>query len=93
MPFKEGALTPVLVKAAGRPGHLALHKQKGVVKPYCRLCRCYATPSHLISGNHAKELMVAIRSAKCASDLEEDAETPEVTGSGPPREGQCMEGT
>eukprot|EP00974_Lingulodinium_polyedra_P049484 4756860-Lingulodinium_polyedra.AAC.1 len=37
--------------------------------------------------------MVAIRSAKCASDIEEDAEAPEVTGSGPPQEGQCMEGT
>eukprot|EP00974_Lingulodinium_polyedra_P019779 1912918-Lingulodinium_polyedra.AAC.1 len=38
LPFQEGALAPALVKAAGGPDHLALHKQKGTVKPYCRLC-------------------------------------------------------
>eukprot|EP00974_Lingulodinium_polyedra_P045107 4326322-Lingulodinium_polyedra.AAC.1 len=29
LPFQEGALAPVLVKAAGGPDHLALRKQKG----------------------------------------------------------------
>eukprot|EP00974_Lingulodinium_polyedra_P096106 9314693-Lingulodinium_polyedra.AAC.1 len=55
-PFSKGALSPALVKAAGGERHLALHKLKGSVKPYCRLCCCYATPSHLISGGHAKAL-------------------------------------
>eukprot|EP00974_Lingulodinium_polyedra_P062989 6080351-Lingulodinium_polyedra.AAC.1 len=87
----EGALSPVLVKAAGGTCHLALRKKKGTVKAYCRLCCCYATPSHLISGNHAKALMVAIKNAKLAGNLEEEAETPEVTGPSPRRAAQQTE--
>eukprot|EP00974_Lingulodinium_polyedra_P008003 762008-Lingulodinium_polyedra.AAC.1 len=55
-------LAPVLMKAAGGPEHLAIHKKGAAMRAYCRICLTYATPTHLVSVAHHEKLVEVLRS-------------------------------